>query len=121
MTTKTVVGMETEELVGLVGRVQTGDRGAFDQLFREYEKMVFAIVFRRLRNHASALEVTQDVFVQALRKIGQLKEVHRFPGWLRRIAARMAINRAVRVPQHLTVEEEAGGAPIARDCDRSRC
>jgi RNA polymerase sigma-70 factor (ECF subfamily) len=59
-----------------------------------------------------ALEVTQDVFIQVLRKIGQLRDPERFGGWLRRIAVRLAINRAVRRPRE-TLGDNAilGGLP----------
>jgi RNA polymerase sigma-70 factor (ECF subfamily) len=90
--------IETLELVRLA---QAGNREAFNRLVQEHETMVFAVVFRRLRNRAEALEVTQDVFIQVLRKIGQLREPERFGGWLRRIAVRLAINRAVRRPREV--------------------
>jgi len=86
------------ELQSLVRLAQSGDREAFGQLVVRFEKSVFAIVLRRLRNRSEAAEVTQDVFVQVLRKLPQLREVERFSGWLRQIAVRMAINRAVRRP-----------------------
>ena len=64
----------------------------------QFETTVFATVMSRLRNRAEAREVTQDVFVQAMRKLAQLREPERFGGWLRQIAVRMSINRAVRRP-----------------------
>jgi len=36
------------------------------------------------------------VFVQAMRKISQLREPECFGGWLRSITTRMAINRSLR-------------------------
>lgn len=90
--------MEDFILIQLVNAAQEGDRDAFGQLVEEFESMVFAIVFRRLRNRSEAREVTQDVFIQAMRKLDQLREPERFVGWLRQIAVRMSINRAVRRP-----------------------
>src|SRR5690349_14161812 len=90
--------MEDMELLSLVRAAQAGDRAAFGRLAEAFEPVVFAIVLRRLRNRAEAAEVTQDVFVQVLRKLSQLREAERFVGWLRQIAVRMAINRAVRRP-----------------------
>lgn len=87
---------EKQELIGLVRAAQGGDRRAFGQLFRRYQRAVYATVLRRLANHAEAQEVVQDVFIQALRKIDQLQNPVCFGGWLRSIANRMAINRSVR-------------------------
>lgn len=90
--------MDTEEFLPIVLQAQTGCRNSFGQLVRQFESTVFAIAMRRLRNQAEASELTQDVFVQAMRKLDQLREPERFPGWLRRIAVRLSINRAVRRP-----------------------
>ena len=80
----------------LVHRAQAGDRAAFGELFRRYERAVMATALRRLGNEAEAQELCQEVFVQALRKLHQLREPECFGAWLRSMTTRMAINRAVR-------------------------
>ena len=102
--------MNEIEILELVCLARTGDRDAFDELVRRTEPMVFGIVLRRLRNRSEALEVTQDVFIQVLRKLGQLRDPERFLGWLRRIAVRLAINRAVRRPREALAETATLGA-----------
>ncbi len=87
---------EEKELVRLVRAAQAGHREAFDALFRRYERAVFLAVLRRIGNEAEAQEVCQEVFIRAMRKIGQLDNPLCFGGWLRSIARRMAINRAMR-------------------------
>jgi len=99
--------MDEAQLISLVRRAQRGDRSAFGELAACYESAVFAIVLRRLRNRSEAAEVTQDVFMRALRKLGQLREPERFAGWLKRIAVRMSINRAVRRPREMTYAPDA--------------
>jgi RNA polymerase sigma-70 factor, ECF subfamily len=80
----------------LVAAAQQGDREAFGQLCEQFERVVYAIAFRRLGDHAEAQEVCQEVFIQAMRKIGQLRDPRCFAGWLRSMAVRMSLNRAVR-------------------------
>jgi RNA polymerase sigma-70 factor (ECF subfamily) len=96
--------MNDSELSELVERARSGDHGAFNTLVAEFEQHVFAVALRRLRNRALALEVTQDVFVQVLRKLGQLREATRFAAWVRRIAVRLSINCAVRRPREVQAE-----------------
>ena len=55
-----------------------------------------AIALRRLGNYCEAQELCQDVFVQALQKLDQLRVPESFGAWIQSIAHRMAINRAVR-------------------------
>lgn len=99
--------METERLIELVQEAQSGNQEAFGELAEQFESAVYSLVYRRLRNHAEARETTQDVLLQAMRKLDQLREPERFAGWLRQIAARMAINRAVRRPPEVSCEPDS--------------
>lgn len=98
------------EILELVLLAQDGDREAFGELARRFQPTVFAIALKRLRNSAEACELAQDVFVQAMRKLPQLREPERFAGWLRRITVRMAINRGTRRPQDTAKNPEMFGA-----------
>ena len=90
------VSLTNSPLVETVLRAQEGDREALGQLMVRYEGAVYAIALRRLNNHAEAEELCQEVFVQAMEKLDQLRQPECFGGWIRSIAKRMAINRAVR-------------------------
>ena len=94
------------ELEGLVRSAQAGDREAFGRLVGRCERASYALVLRRLGNHAEAQEVCQEVFIQAMRKIHQLQNPPCFGGWLRSVANRMAFNRAMR--SRPTTTSEAG-------------
>lgn len=106
---ETLLAPESEELeiAALVQAAQTGDRAAFGELFERFESHVFSVCLRRLGDYAEAQELCQDVFIQAMAKIGQLRDPHCFVGWLRAIAGRMAINRAVRRGPMTSVEPDA--------------
>jgi RNA polymerase sigma-70 factor (ECF subfamily) len=87
---------EQADSARLVRAAQGGNRQAFGKLVTRYERVVYGTAMRRLENHAEAQELCQEVFMQALRKLGQLRDCRCFGGWLRSIAERMAINRAMR-------------------------
>jgi RNA polymerase sigma-70 factor (ECF subfamily) len=89
----------TDEKLALIEQVraaQAGDREAFGELVERFERSVYATALRRSGTHVEAQELTQEVFVQALRKIHQVREPECFGGWLRTIANRLAINRRTR-------------------------
>ncbi len=90
----------------LVRAAQAGDREAFGQLAERYQGVVYATAFRRLRHDAEAQELCQEVFVHAMRKIGQLRDPRCFGAWLRSMAGRMAINRLVRRRPAMTLPSE---------------
>lgn len=80
----------------LVVRAQSGDREAFGELFDRYRPAIVAGALSRVRNADEADELAQDVFIQAMQKINQLRVPEAFGGWLRQIVHRMAINRVTR-------------------------
>jgi len=113
--------MIDSETLDLVRMARAGDQCAFGELVLKYQSMVFATAFRRLRNRNTAAEVTQDVFIQMLRKLPQLREDSLLEAWLRKIAVRLSINRAVRQPRARLGEDVVldsatarGAAPLER-------
>ncbi len=106
--------LDQDELTQLVIDAQAGSREAFEQLFRQFQRVVYVTAFRRLGNDAEAQELCQDVFVQALRKLDQLHDPACFGGWIRSITTRMAINRAVRSRPMASLDTE-GTAPAGDD------
>jgi RNA polymerase sigma-70 factor (ECF subfamily) len=88
--------MSWSEITVLVGQAQAGDRAAYGELVRRFQGAVYAMALTRVHNPVEAQELTQEVFVHGMRKIAQLRDPRCFAGWLRRITARMAINRLTR-------------------------
>jgi len=109
----------------LVVAAQSGEREALGQLLDRFQPVVMAIALRRLRDHADAQELCQDVFVQVMLKLDQLREPAAFPGWIRQITARMAINRSMRRAATVPLEDELleglrEDSPLAGVLERER-
>jgi len=98
--------MSWTEIAVLVDRAKTGDRDAFGELVTRFERTVFSMALQHVRNAGEAEELAQEVFVHAMRKIPQLREARCFAGWLRRMTARMAINRLSRRGPAFSTEPE---------------
>jgi RNA polymerase sigma-70 factor (ECF subfamily) len=107
MTALTIQDLKTASVAELVRAAQTGQRDAFGELFERFKGLVLALAVRRLRDYNEAQELCQDVFIQALQKIKQLREPECFVAWLRAITTRMAINRAVRRHPDCTAASDA--------------
>lgn len=84
------------EVSELVIRAQGGERRAYGELFERFQSTVYSIALSRLRKPVEAEELVQEVFVHAMTRLGQLRDVNCFAGWLRMITERMAINRVTR-------------------------
>ena len=65
---------------------RSGDRSAFDRLYREHLPRVFRAVLFQVRQRELAEDICQEVFLQAYRSLGELRDPDRFRIWLLRIA-----------------------------------
>ncbi|MCG8650911.1 MAG: sigma-70 family RNA polymerase sigma factor [Pirellulales bacterium] len=106
---------ETLTVAELVRAAQQGNQDAFGELFERYRPGIVALAMRRVRNADEAEELTQDVFIQAMQKIHQLRVPEAFGGWLRRIVHRMAINRMTRTRTALACDPETLEATCLAD------
>jgi RNA polymerase sigma-70 factor (ECF subfamily) len=73
----------------LVRAAQAGDAASFELLYARYAPVVHAILLGRLPP-ADADDVTQNVFITALTKLGSLREPAAFAGWIARTARNAA-------------------------------
>ena len=76
-------------VVDLVVQAQTGCRNAQEQLYCRFQQHVLSIAYKRLGNWDEAQELSQDVFIQAFRRLDQLQVPAAFGGWLRQIVHRI--------------------------------
>ena len=90
-----------------------GDSGCFERLYRSYFKRVYAVCDRIVRNNAIAEELTQDVFVQVLRKIDTFRGESQFYTWLHSIAVNAAVMylRKHRLPMESLSDTSESGDP----------
>ncbi|ETR67705.1 MAG: RNA polymerase sigma-70 factor, ECF subfamily, partial [Candidatus Magnetoglobus multicellularis str. Araruama] len=74
------------KIFGWVQDAQTGNRYALNQLIDYYQTDIFRLVYYRIHNRADAEDLTQDIFVQVIKRIRTLKDQKQFKPWLYRIA-----------------------------------
>jgi len=93
----------------LVDRVKKGDKKAFDELVRKYQKKVANLVARYIRDQAEVLDVTQEAFIKAYNALPNFRGESAFYTWLYRVAINTAKNHiaaAARRPPREDVEAE---------------
>lgn len=71
---------------GLVAAARSGDVGAFGALFDRYDRPLRHYLVRLCGEDELAADISQDAFVEAFQKLGQLEDEHSFAAWLHRIA-----------------------------------
>ena len=91
-----------------------GREAAHRELIKRYERPVFSLVFRMVRDRELAEDLTQDTFVKVLSHLDRYRTDFKFSSWLFKIANNVAIDH-LRRRQLDTVSLD--GSPHATSAD----
>jgi RNA polymerase sigma-70 factor (ECF subfamily) len=86
------------ELPRVIAQAQTGDPGAFGDLYAKYAGLILRYLYVRVRDQEGAQDLTQEVFVRVIKGIGgfEYRGEKSFLGWLYTIANNVLIGQARR-------------------------
>ncbi len=79
--------------VALVAAAKGGDAQAFHALVVAHQARVFSVAYGVLRDRDEAMDVVQDAFIKAYRKLPEFEGAAAFSTWLHRIAVNLCIDR----------------------------
>ena len=105
----------------MVGWAKDGHEPAFRELVRRYERPVFSLIYRMVRDRALAEDLAQETFIKVLNGIRSYRPEFKFSSWIFKIANNAAIDQLRRreldtlsldgSPHALTPEEMRATAP----------
>jgi RNA polymerase sigma-70 factor (ECF subfamily) len=96
-----------------VGLAATGDRRAFERLYRLHVNRVFSLCARMVNDHTRAEELTQDVFVRAWEKLYLFRGESAFGTWLHRLTVNVVLNdRKTEGRQRSRFEDDEEGSGV---------
>jgi RNA polymerase sigma-70 factor (ECF subfamily) len=84
----------TDQEVVLLAR--GGREAAYRELVRRYERPVFALIYRMVRDRELAEDLAQETFVKALNAIESYRPEFKFSSWIFKIANNAAIDHLRR-------------------------
>ena len=70
----------------------TGHERAFSELLRRYERPVFSLVFRMVRERPLAEDLAQEAFIRAFHAISSYDPRYKFSSWIFKIANNRVID-----------------------------
>ena len=104
----------------LVRECLAGNQRAFETLVRKYEKPIFNVALRILKDRDDAMDVAQTVFVKAYEKLESFDEKREFFSWIYRIAINESINASKRMRRQDEYESGVTAAlPATQEEQRS--
>ena len=84
----------TDQVV--VERASAGSEVAYRELVRRYQRPVFSLVYRMVRDRELAEDLTQETFVKVLNAIDRYRPEYKFSSWIFKIANNAAIDHLRR-------------------------
>jgi RNA polymerase sigma-70 factor, ECF subfamily len=75
---------------------RSGQEAAYRELIRRYERPIFALLFRMVRDRELAEDLAQETFVKALNAIDSYRPEFKFSSWIFKIANNAAIDHLRR-------------------------
>src|SRR3954471_21039772 len=101
----------------LVQAVRAGDDHAFERLYHRYHRRISAYIFGMVHDHGRAEDLTQEVFVSALRRMRQTDRPIAFKPWIYEIAKNACIDafRRTRRTEEVSIDAEDGYGLAAAD------
>ena len=100
------------EVAKLVELAIRGDESVWGDIYEKTHRYVYYMALKTLRDDQDAQDITQDVYLQAMRSIGQLKSADSFFGWLRSIIYSKCMDLMKKKKPVLLDDDEDGGSPL---------
>jgi len=95
----------------VVAQARLGREAAYRELVRRYERPIFSLIYRMVRDRELAEDLAQETFVKALKAVGTYRPEYKFSSWIFKIANNAAIDH-LRKRELATLSIE--GSPHAR-------
>jgi RNA polymerase sigma-70 factor (ECF subfamily) len=106
-----LVQQTDQEIVALA---KEGREAAYRELIRRYERPIFSLILRMVRDRQLAEDLSQETFIKALNAIGSYRPEFKFSSWIFKIANNAAIDQLRRREvDTLSID----GAPNATSAD----
>ena len=101
----------------LIEAAQNGDKKAFGQLIRQYQKRLFRFIYGLVRSFDRAEDIVQETFVKAYAAIKTFNTGYAFYPWLSTIARNLAYNQISREEKTSSLNQmtEQGFDPASVD------
>src|SRR5437764_14744252 len=76
----------------VVAWAKQGQEAAFRELVRRYERPIFSLLYRMVRDRALAEDLAQETFIKVLNALGSYNPQCKFSSWIFKIANNAAID-----------------------------
>lgn len=88
--------LDTLSDAAVVALAQTGAEPAYREILTRYERPVFSLIFRMVRDRETAEDLAQETFIKVLNNLDRYSPEFKFSSWLFKIANNLTIDHLRR-------------------------
>ena len=88
--------LESLSDAAVVALAQTGAEPAYREILTRYERPVFSLIFRMVRDRETAEDLAQETFIKVLNNLDRYSPEFKFSSWLFKIANNLTIDHLRR-------------------------
>ena len=107
----TATALTDHELVALA---QKGNEKAYRELLGRYQRPVFSLIYRMLRDREQAEDLAQETFVRVFNHIDRYDPKYKFSSWIFKIATNLTIDH-IRKKELATVSIDGSRYAVTAD------
>lgn len=108
-----------QRIAELVGKIQNGDKFAFDELYKLTSERAYFVALEFTKNNQDAEDILQESYIKALSKINKLDKPESFSSWLNQIVANKSKDFLKKKKPMLFEAEENEVFEVLPDEDKS--
>jgi RNA polymerase sigma-70 factor (ECF subfamily) len=98
----------------LVASAQKGSEKAYRELLGRYQRPVFSLIYRMLRDREQAEDLAQETFVRVFNHIDRYDPKYKFSSWIFKIATNLTIDH-IRKKEVATVSIDGSRYAVTAD------
>jgi RNA polymerase sigma-70 factor (ECF subfamily) len=122
---KIILSQETD--LEIVKRCQIGDRDAFQELVKRFQKNVFALLYQLAPEWRDLNDLSQEVFIRVYRGIHNLRNPKIFRSWLNQIVLNLFYDELRKRPRRIktvsmdqSYEDDSGESEFYKEIKDSK-
>lgn len=106
---------------GLAARIQGGEREAFAELVRLFQKKIFSMAYGFFRDRDDALEIVQETLMRVYEKIGSYRPDHSLQSWIYRLAYNLCVDHYRKYTKKRKLEDGFDRVPERQLASADNC
>ena len=108
--------------ISIIKQVLGGDADAFEHIVKKYEKKVYNLALRYLKNRDDALDLSQEVFIQVYNNLAQFRGDSQFSTWIYRVTYNKCVDmlrKTQKLRRNVVMSTDDENFFETRDCRAS--